>query len=75
MPAIDRPLSDCRYYPYTNSTVHEPFAKGYAVQLFANAIAPGDKHGINTTVGTQPIPTIQVYNVIYNTVINRSMDL
>ena len=38
------------YYPYSNSTVDEPFAKGYAVQLFANAILPGSLHGVDPKV-------------------------
>ena len=43
------------YYPYTNSTVHEPFAAGYAVQLFAHAIVPGASHGVNTTVMAETV--------------------
>ena len=35
------------YYPYSgaDATFKEPFSPGYAVQLFAAALAPGGKHG------------------------------
>lgn len=43
------------YYPYSNSTVNEPFASGYAVQLFANAFVPGERHGVNTSVMAETV--------------------
>ena len=43
------------YYPYSNSSVDVPFAPGYAVQLFANALIPGGKFGVNDSVMAETI--------------------
>ena len=41
------------YYPYSNYS--QAFAPGYAVQLFANALLPGEKHGIDKDVMAETI--------------------
>ena len=43
------------YYPYSNSSVDEPFAPGYAVQLFANAFIPGASHGLDDSVMAETV--------------------
>jgi hypothetical protein len=40
---------------YSNSSVDEPYAPGYAVQLFANALVPGASHGLNASVMEETI--------------------
>jgi hypothetical protein len=43
------------YYPYSNSSTDQPFAPGYAVQLFSNSFAPGVRHGLSASVMEETI--------------------